>query len=480
MIKNPVILYKTLIIGVIFLFVGPGIVQSISGYNNKSNIQLLKENPSNFPLNDGLLAYWKFDECSGNIAHDSSGHGYDGTIYGATWVPSGSGCALYFDGVDDYVDLDTHAENHLGFNRTDDLIFSFYFKSTSTDLGLIYSISNNPGYGYKPGVHIALYPNGTLEFEVWFEGICGITLYSVNSYNDGTWHYVKILYNGIIYPLNQTITIFVDGELDNSIQDEMCKFYADQFHVAKIGRKSYEPINYFEGTIDEFKIIKYPDGNKQESPVISGPINGDPGVTYNYSFVTNDPENDNISLEIDWDDGNVEEYDGPYMSGEEVTLSHSWVENGTYNIKARSKDIWDYSDWSDPYEVTIGNRPPSAPMITGPKDGKVNIEYDFTFTSIDPQSQQVSYYIIWGDGATTGWSTPQASGTPFIASHTWTEYGTYVIKAKAKNTDGLESGESTYLFPVPRNRATNINLSVLKIVEQHSNLFQMLRYILGV
>lgn len=45
-----------------------------------------------------------FDEGSGTIAKDASGHGNDGTIHGATWTTGISGKALSFDGVDDYVD----------------------------------------------------------------------------------------------------------------------------------------------------------------------------------------------------------------------------------------------------------------------------------------------------------------------------------------------------------------------------------------
>ena len=48
--------------------------------------------------------YWKFDEGSGNIAHDSSGLGNNGTVYGANWTSNCmSGYCLDFDGVDDYV-----------------------------------------------------------------------------------------------------------------------------------------------------------------------------------------------------------------------------------------------------------------------------------------------------------------------------------------------------------------------------------------
>ncbi|OYT63833.1 hypothetical protein B6U67_01825, partial [Methanosarcinales archaeon ex4484_138] len=45
--------------------------------------------------------YARFDlsGIAGGVAHDSSGNGNDGTIYGAKWVGDG----LYFDGTDDYV-----------------------------------------------------------------------------------------------------------------------------------------------------------------------------------------------------------------------------------------------------------------------------------------------------------------------------------------------------------------------------------------
>jgi len=120
------VLYKTLVIGVIILFVGASITPSICGYDNKLNVQSLCEVPISSPLNDSLLGYWAFDECSGSTAGDSSGHGYDGTVNGATWTTDGySGCALVFDGSDDYVNLDAHAQK-LGLNKTDDYIIEAY------------------------------------------------------------------------------------------------------------------------------------------------------------------------------------------------------------------------------------------------------------------------------------------------------------------------------------------------------------------
>ena len=81
---------KGLVIGIIFLlFVGFSITSNIGGYIGITSNQLTKETSVNFPLDREILAYWKFDEGSGNIAYDSSGNGYDGAITGASWVSGG-------------------------------------------------------------------------------------------------------------------------------------------------------------------------------------------------------------------------------------------------------------------------------------------------------------------------------------------------------------------------------------------------------
>jgi len=52
----------------------------------------------------GLRLYLDFAELSGNLALDQSGYGNHGIIYGASRVKRLGYDALYFDGVDDYVD----------------------------------------------------------------------------------------------------------------------------------------------------------------------------------------------------------------------------------------------------------------------------------------------------------------------------------------------------------------------------------------
>ncbi len=452
MVNKSGLIYKTLVIGILTLFIGATVAPSISGYNKKTSIQSVREAPDSSPLNDDFInSYWKFDECIGNIAHDSSGHEYDGTIYGATWVTGQSGCALDFDGTNDYVDLDSYAKYYLGFNKTDDLIFSFYFKSSSTDKGIIYSSCRGDLYGYNPGFHIALASNGTIEVQMWRQ-MCGLLTWSNNSYNDGSWHYVEVYYNGI--STIPQVYIYVDGILDTFYEKYVCAFYSDNFKYTQIGRNSYELNDYFDGIIDELKIIKYAGGNEQVPPTIDGPKYGDPDIEYEYSFTTYDPEEDNISIQIDWGDGYITEWFGLHESGEELKASHSWHEEGEYCIQAMSMDFWDKSDWSDCYVVIIGNQPPNPPIIDGPPSGKVDVEYEYTFNATDPEEDPAMYFIDWGDNSTE-WTDYNPSGTDVQVKHSWSEKGNYTIKAKAVDTYGAESDWGALEVTIPRTRATS-------------------------
>jgi hypothetical protein len=70
------------------------------------------------------------------------------------------------------------------------------------------------------------------------------------------------------------------------------------------------------------------------------------GEPLNYTFKSIDPDGDNVSYYIDWGDDDFEDWFGPFESGEEIICNHSWCEKGSYNIRAKAKDIWGAeSDW---------------------------------------------------------------------------------------------------------------------------------------
>jgi len=89
------------------------------------------------------------------------------------------------------------------------------------------------------------------------------------------------------------------------------------------------------------------------TPIITGETNGEAGTEYDYAISTIDWEGYDVWYYVDWGDGNTEEWIGPYASGSEVTLSHTWEKMRKYTIKVKAKDIYDFeSDWAY-LEVTM-------------------------------------------------------------------------------------------------------------------------------
>jgi rhodanese-related sulfurtransferase len=92
---------------------------------------------------------------------------------------------------------------------------------------------------------------------------------------------------------------------------------------------------------------------KPNLPIIDGVSNGNTGIKYEYRFFISDPDGDDLFLYIDWGDLNIDDWIGPYNSEEELIFNHTYIDDGTYNIRAKVKDIYDIeSDWSE-HEVVM-------------------------------------------------------------------------------------------------------------------------------
>jgi hypothetical protein len=75
-----------------------------------------------------------------------------------------------------------------------------------------------------------------------------------------------------------------------------------------------------------------------DTPIINGPTSGKAGVEYYYTFNTTDPEEDPVMYLVDW--GNNDTDWTEYGDSEvEITLKHTWNDEGIYTIKAKAIDI---------------------------------------------------------------------------------------------------------------------------------------------
>jgi hypothetical protein len=89
--------------------------------------------------------------------------------------------------------------------------------------------------------------------------------------------------------------------------------------------------------------------------------------------------------------------------------------------------------------------PPSRPTLSGPSSGIILTEYTYHAFSIDPYDE-ISYFFDWGDESNSSWLGPYESGDVCNATYSWTTQATYVIRCKAKDSNGFESEWSEPLF----------------------------------
>ena len=110
--------------------------------------------------------------------------------------------------------------------------------------------------------------------------------------------------------------------------------------------RSKPPCGHISDWSDPHYITITGENEAPDTPDITGPTSGTAGEEYEYSFITTDPNGDDVYYYIDWGDNQTEEWIGPYESSEEVKVSHTWDEEGTYALKAKAKDIYNAeSDW---------------------------------------------------------------------------------------------------------------------------------------
>ena len=124
------------------------------------------------------------------------------------------------------------------------------------------------------------------------------------------------------------------------------------------------------------------------------------------------------------------------------------------------------------------DNPPSPPTIDGPISSKARIAHQWNFTSIDPNGDNISYYVDWGDGTTYNWSLSYHSGEAMAQSHLY-DKGTFTIKAKAKDIYGHESDWGTLQITMPLAYGPQHHPFFSWLLERFPYAFPILRHLLG-
>ncbi len=92
-----------------------------------------------------------------------------------------------------------------------------------------------------------------------------------------------------------------------------------------------------------------------DKPIISGPNSlkiNEEGI---FTVTVTDPNEDQIYIYLEWGDGTILEWDGPFNSDQDVDYKHTWTSKDTFTIKVKAKDTFDEeSGWTE-FDVKISN-----------------------------------------------------------------------------------------------------------------------------
>ena len=184
-----------------------------------------------------------------------------------------------------------------------------------------------------------------------------------------------------------------------------------------------------------------------------------------------DPDGYITLYEWDWDNDGI--YDENHTN---PIATHIWYDIGEYPVTLRVTDNDGLTGIKTKY-VLVWMIPIEPPHIDGPTSGKVGVEYDYTFIQTNPDADDISYFIDWGDNTTTGWTEFYPAGEMMIRNHTWYEKGVYTIRAKVKDPWDRESDWNFFEVTMPRTKAI-ANFLVLWFLERFP-LFERLLNIFG-
>lgn len=201
----------------------------------------------NYSQENRLVAYWDFDEGSGNILYDKSGNDNYGEILGATFISGKSGYALEFNGVSDYIDLGST---------------SFLSGTTEFTVSLWINISDYPtGWGeyrmFELGTYYGSSPNTIL---LYIRYDTNDSIFLVN--NDfpvtggvvplNKWVHIVVTFKG-----GSSTKIYVDGVLKDTNTSFIPNYLNNGILPTKIGGSEFGSRYYFKGAIDDVRIYNY-------------------------------------------------------------------------------------------------------------------------------------------------------------------------------------------------------------------------------
>jgi len=315
----------------------------------------------------------------------------------------------------------------------------------------------------------------TMLFTIWNHGSNNLEEWGYTHHNPADYY----PYPGPIQGTNHQVVI-VGWKDDSSITNGGYWIVKNSLSE-EWGYDGYFNIEYGSLNIDSVDIdwVEYnPENYSNWMPVpqTNGPYQG--AVNQEIIF------NGNKSLDRE---GSIESYvwnfgDGTTKTG--VAVTHSYANQGIYPVTLTVTDNASNTDNQTTWAyIDTENHPPETPTLTGRQSGKNGTAYSYTFSTTDPDGDDVYYYLNWGDdywyGGAVGWIGPYKSGQDITLEKTWAQKGNYTVRVKAKDRYDAKSDWSTLKVTMPLSYPTPTLWFFERILEHYPHTFPLFQYILG-
>jgi len=174
---------------------------------------------------------------------------------------------------------------------------------------------------------------------------------------------------------------------------------------------------------------KHPVADASGGEPYEGLINEE--ITFNGSS-SYDPDGEIVEWFWDFGDGN---------NGTGEIITHSYPNPGIYFVELLVTDDDGAEDcYMTKIVISHPNRPPTDPVVNYSISPSIkNTKYIFKVMSTDPDGDNISYIVDWGDG-TCDKTDYLPDGTTATLNHTWSLSGNYIINISAVDENNASSG----------------------------------------
>ena len=205
------------------------------------------------------VGLWLFDEGAGDTALDASGYGNHGTLGGEVsgdkpkWVPGKYGSALYFDGVNDWL----NCGNDPSLDITGNLTIEFWMKPENwyRNDGTYTSIimkGDNPAHGYNTTYDIGHANSGShpIKFSYYNGSWIDVVDTSGVTYSDGVWYHIAV----VVDTDNNYVKFYRNGSLLSQVSNDFSSNPLPSTDKRFVMGRFNNSVEWYQGALDEVRI----------------------------------------------------------------------------------------------------------------------------------------------------------------------------------------------------------------------------------